>query len=173
MNEHKLHQILAGLPSVVRKMYEFAPIAEPLSLRSIHAAAMLKGVGLSVASTEFRLNSLVDAGVVKKAGDCYIREKVVKTRVKPQGEVEVKEAQATATVSVAQIPAKEKTFADTIMVLSDRCEKMVNSIRQLAHDVKQLSEDIAMVAIEADQKMSSDAADAQKLRTLQAMLKGL
>jgi len=166
MRRAAVEQTLERLPDSISKLYDAVPIAEKWSVSQVHMEAKRLGICNSYSTTHWRIHELVKAGLVSVTkGGLYSRIKVTEPK---EGEIDMPAPVVLKgpPVVTTLAPAQKATPADKLMDLCARCAAMMDSLKVLA-------DDIGNTAIEIDEQMRANAADAEKLRTLQAMLKGL
>jgi hypothetical protein len=170
MSHSRFQAIHAGMTAVAKKVYSAVPMAECWSTPRIVNELQRLGI-----SHEFRvisgcLGALLEAGLVNEPVKGQYRREPVRDSTPPKAEPEPepKEAMKPAEVFNLVKPAlpAEKNPVDKLGVLAARIISLADSLKQLAGDVSD-------AAIEIQTQTEENEAASQKLKQLQALLKGL
>lgn len=156
MNQGRFNSIYNGLPQNLKKVYDVVPIKD--SWNEIAIMAELSRLNISYSGEKSmigNLNRLKELGLIKecasgKFSKIEITEKVEK-KVEVMQKKEVKMSQLTPIELISSLSAQAI---------------------QLANLCRKLSEDIDYSAILIDDHIKAQSKDSEKLKQLQALLKG-
>lgn len=155
MTPEKQRQKLAGQTSLAQKVYQYVPIQEPWTAADI-ARAMVRASGSQMDGRTLLgcLGCLKDSGLVREVSSSRFQRTAVSQPITPKP----KEA----------MPAPQKPEVKPAAPASaiDLLAGIAKSMRALAGEIE-----TAAIAIEEGQAKAGE--EVQKLRQLQALLKGL
>jgi len=169
----RFNAIHAGLTSVAQKVYEAVPIAEAWSQSQIYAELSRKQISANHRVMVGCLDNLVSQGLIAEPSRGMFRRVAIRPAkvaptpapapdTPPQQEEPMKPALAPAPAPVA---------APTISPI-DRLGLLASRVAAISAELATLATDISNATVEAQMQMEANAEDTQKLRQLQAILKG-
>jgi hypothetical protein len=157
LTQLRVESILNSQPNSLRKVYSAVPIAEPWSMSKIFGELERLGTPINYAALRGHLGYLVELGVVIE----HSKNEFIRVKVKQKIEEPRMPSNAGITISVAP-----RTPIERLTALSVRCAEM-------AETMKKLSSDIADATLDVEEQINTTNQSAQKLKQLQALLKGL
>lgn len=157
MNETRMRQAMEGVTSIAQRVLEAVPIQEPWSKAQIVAELKRTGSSASVEVVHGCLNNLRGKGLISEPeSGKFIRVQARKKQPAAEQPQDVKETMTA--------PAPEpKVETDTAL---DRLAKLSGELIKRAAEIEEIALDVA-------QQIERVQADSEKLRQLQALLKGL
>jgi hypothetical protein len=172
LTEQKADTRLTHLSTIAQKVFAAVPAQEVWSLSYIQSEMSRTGSsGRNAHIVQGCLNSLIEAGlIIEPARGTYQRAPV--RAPKPPSPTTATQPTTMAEPTTAKprsnatAPAIEK--ATPIAILS----RVANNARALAIQMRAIADDIETAALEIEEAFTASAADSQKLRQLQALLKG-
>lgn len=165
MNESRQSQILAGQSSIAQKVFGYVPIQASWSAHDIHSAVLTaNATGASAYAVRRALHDLKDAGLIREpAGGKFQRDAAT-----PKTKKEPTVTQAAKTTAV--LIKKPELALDVLADLSSEIVSIANEVSQRMKKLAGRIEEVAL-SVEAERASNSDAAE--KLKQLQALLKGI
>ena len=148
----------AGLTSMARKVYEAIPIAEVWSVTQVHQEMVRLGFSADLTKTSGCLRSLLGTTLIIEKPPGHYRRSAIKPKKAPMATQAIMTVVSAAPVSVAA-ELTPPTPEEILSALSTRCMEFATDI------------DEASIAIK--KYMAAREVDSQKLKQLQALLKGL
>lgn len=166
----KIEAMLQGQTSIARKIFEFVPIAEGWSEFQI-ASEMHRVTGSKVDPKVFRgcLRDLADAGLIRRRADQFSRTPI---QDKTPKEAEMPKAVTTLQLKPSQ-PKGEKPADSPIEILGDIAGSIVALGKSMAEQLHQLASRVEEAALQIEQGQEANAANLQKLKQLQSLLRSL
>lgn len=148
MNKKKFSELYDGMTSQPRDVYESVPIKTSYSIGQIMDDMNRRGVAQTKTIVENCLTMMIKNGLVKqqKTG-FYIREQVRDADVQPVA---------------TEKPINSKSNNSPIQLLNTLAEK-----------ARHLAEELEYAAIEIEQEFQNSESKSEKLKQLQALLKGI
>ncbi len=173
MTPAKIAGLLQGQTSIARKLFEFVPIAAAWSEHQI-ASEMRRVTGSTPDLKVVRgcLRDLADCGLVRRSNDLFRRAHVPE---KPQQkESEMPAAKAVTTLQLKPAATPEPQVAPSpIEILGDIAGSIVELSKGVAVQLQQLASRVEEAAIQIEQGQEANAANLQKLKQLQQLLRSL
>lgn len=150
---------IRNMSAIAQKVYNAVPASEPWSMTRIHAEMQrLGGSSRDSRIVQGCLNSLKDAGLVEEPA----RLVFIRSAVRPDKPLQETAKPTTEKVEKTMSLSPAKQPRTPMAILTD-----------LAARCKALADDIETAALEIDEHVTAKGADADKLKQLQALLKGL
>lgn len=173
MSPAKIASLLQGQTSIARKLFEFVPIAEEWTEFQI-ASEMRRVTGSAPDLKVARgcLRDLADSGLIRRRNDQFRR---AHTPQKPQQkEAEMPAAKAVTTLQLKPAVKHEpQTAPSPIEILGDIAGSIVELSKSVAVQLQQLASRVEEAAIQIEQGQEANAANLQKLKQLQQLLRSL
>jgi len=166
MNAGRFQSILNGMTSIAIKVFDVVPKGDAWDAYQIHQELVRTGAQRDYRILEGCLKSLVDAGVVIESPRGNFRQVSVHGRAaKPEISMTYANKELRVIVKPAP-PAKNQSPIERLSALSARVKACMSELHTIQGDI-----DTAAIEIEED--MAQHAQSAEKLRQLQALLKGI
>ena len=165
MNESRQSQILAGQSSIAQKVFGYVPIQASWSTHDIHGAVLAaNATGASAYAVRRALGELKDAGLIREpAGGKFQRDAATpKTK---------KEPAVTQVAKTTAVLIKKPELA--LDVLADLSSEIVSIANEVSQRMKKLAGRIEEVALSVEAERAANSEAAEKLKLLQALLKGI
>lgn len=165
MNESRQSQILAGQSSIAQKVFGYVPIQDSWSTHDIHGAVLAaNATGASAYAVRRALGELKDAGLIREpAGGKFQRDAATpKTK---------KEPAVTQVAKTTAVLIKKPELA--LDVLADLSSEIVSIANEVSQRMKKLAGRIEEVALSVEAERAANSEAAEKLKQLQALLKGI
>ncbi len=165
MNESRQSQILAGQSSIAQKVFGYVPIQASWSTHDIHGAVLAaNATGASAYAVRRALGELKDAGLIREpAGGKFQRDAATpKTK---------KEPAVTQVAKTTAVLIKKPELA--LDVLADLSSEIVSIANEVSQRMKKLAGRIEEVALSVEAERAANSEAAEKLKQLQALLKGI
>lgn len=173
MTPAKIAGLLQGQTSIARKLFEFVPIAEEWTEFQI-ASEMRRVTGSApdLKVTRGCLRDLADSGLIRRRNDQFRRAHAPE---KPQQkEAEMPAAKAVTTLQLKSTVKHEQQAAPSpIEILGDIAGSIVALSKSVAGQLQQLASRVEEAAIQIEQGQEANAANLQKLKQLQQLLRSL
>lgn len=173
MTPAKIASLLQGHTSIARKLFEFVPIAEEWTEFQI-ASEMRRVTGSAPDLKVARgcLRDLADSGLIRRRNDQFRRAHAPE---KPQQkESEMPAAKAVTTMQLKPAVKHEPQAAPSpIEILGDIAGSIVALSKSVAGQLQQLASRVEEAAIQIEQGQEANAANLQKLKQLQQLLRSL
>lgn len=173
MSPAKAASLLNGQTSIARKMFEFVPIADEWTEAQV-AGEMRRVTGSSPDLKVVRgcLRDLADSGLIRRRNDKFRRAAAPeKTQ---QKESEMPAAKAVTTLQLKPAAKPEPQVAPSpIEILGDIAGSIVELSKGVAVQLQQLASRVEEAAIQIEQGQEANAANLQKLKQLQQLLRSL
>lgn len=176
MNEAKLSRAEDGLNTIATKVYEAIPIQEVWTKAQIVSEFNRLGHNASVRIIEGVLDTLRGRGLVTENPRGSFR------RVTAKPKIHLIQAKETEVAKRPEMPqeaidglVEAVRYADN-MTSKDpltRLAEIASSMIRISGDIKNLAKHLEDAALMSEEKMKQSDESAQKLRQLQALLKGL
>lgn len=157
MNQAKFDSIERGLTHVSRKVFQAVPMREQWTRHQIHAELGRQGVNLTHNVVGGCLDSLRGMGLIREPD----RGEFIRVVVRAYQPEEPKEAALPAS-TLAPVATKPATHESPLAVLAG-----------LSKDLRGLADRIDAAALDVEERIEALGRDTEKLRQLQALLKGL
>ena len=181
MTPAKIASLLQGQTSIARKLFEFVPIAEEWTEFQI-ASEMRRVTGSAPDLKVARgcLRDLADSGLIRRRNDQFRRAAAPDKT--PQKEAEMpaaKSAERLIVLKASEIPLKSAAKperpaeASPIEILGDIAGSIVALSKGVAEQLQQLASRVEEAAIQIEQGQEANAANLQKLKQLQQLLRSL
>lgn len=193
MSPAKIASLLQGQTSIARKLFEFVPIAEEWTEFQIaHEMRRVTGSAPDLKVTRGCLRDLADSGLIRRRNDHFRR---AQAQEKPQNysealinrirssqaqektqqkESEMPAAKAVTTLSIKPSQPKGEKRADSpIEILGDIAGSIVALGKSMAEQLHQLASRVEEAALQIEQGQEANAANLQKLKQLQQLLRSL
>jgi|GEM_PF-1089559 len=169
----KTESLLQGQTSIARKLYEFVPIGEAWTeFQIVHEMKRVTGSSPDMKVARGCLRDLADAGLIRRRNDQFSRSLA---QEKPQQkESEMPAAKAITTPSIKPAAKVEKPEVQSpIEILGDIAGSIMALSKSMADQLQQIARRVEEAAIHIEQGQEANAANLEKLRQLQAILKSL
>ena len=164
--ESRIEALLQGQTSIARKIYEFVPIGEDWT--EFQIVAEMRRVTGSVPDLKVArgcLRDLADAGLIVRRNDQHRRTPTQeKTQQKEVAMPAVTHATQAAKVAAAQSP---------IDLLGDIAGSIVALSKSVGEQLQQLANRVEDAALQIEQGQEANAANLEKLRQLQSLLRSI
>ena len=176
MTPAKIAGLLQGQTSIARKLFEFVPIAEEWTEFQI-ASEMRRVTGSAPDLKVARgcLRDLADSGLIRRRNDQFRRAAAPDKT--PQKEAEMPAAKAITTLHLKPAPKAaglpDQAAASPIEILGDIAGSIVALSKGVAEQLQQLASRVEEAAIQIEQGQEANAANLQKLKQLQQLLRSL
>ncbi|SEJ57507.1 hypothetical protein SAMN05216201_11153 [Pseudomonas linyingensis] len=173
MTPAKIAGLLQGQTSMARKLFEFVPIAEEWTEFQIaNEMRRVTGSAPDLKVTRGCLRDLADSGLIRRRNDQFHRAQAQeKTK---QKEAEMPAAKAVTTLQLKPThPKGEKPADSPIEILGDIAGSIVALGKSMAEQLQQLASRVEEAAIHIEQGQEANAANLQKLKQLQSLLRSL
>lgn len=166
ISEARQQQVLAGQSSIAQKVFDYVPIQEVWSAHEIHGAVLSAGAtGASAYAIRRALGELKDAGLIREpAGNKFQRDPATP---KPKKE------QPMAKETIQNVVAIKKPELGALDVLASLSSEVNAVANELGQRMKSLAARIEEVALSVEAERESNAAQLEKLKQLQSILKSL
>lgn len=187
MNETRMQQAMEGVTSIAQRVLEAVPIQEPWSKAQIVAELKRTGSSAGVDVVHGCLNNLRGKGLITEPeSGKFIRTQVRKKQSAAEQPQDVKEPM---TALVPQSKPEALTEAvktkirgrlavrggpmDALANIADSLALVTEQMAALAKDAYELATEMQDAVLEAEIDREKAVADLEKLRQLQALLKGI
>jgi hypothetical protein len=174
MSPARFKSIYNCLSAVARRVYDATPIADQWDISTIQTE--LTRLGLPV--REYRalqgiIGSLVESGIVEEPSKgCFRRTKVAEIKLKKvEPQSPQSNQQNTMNTKLATAPAAVDPAASGSPL--DKLASLANQARGLSQKLATLAIDIENAALEVEEEFVANSRDSEKLKQLQALLKGI
>lgn len=169
----KIDSRLQSQTSVARKIYEFVPIADAWTeFQIVHEMKRVTGSSPDMKVARGCLRDLADSGLIRRSNDQFSRAPAQEKT--SQKEYEMPAAKAVTTLQLKPTQPKGEKPADSpIEILGDIAGSIVALSKNMAEQLQQLASRVEEAAIQIEQGQEANAANLEKLRQLQAILKSL
>lgn len=165
MNESRQSQILAGQSSLAQKIFGYVPIQASWSTHDIHGAALAaNATGASAQAVRRALGELKDAGLIREPAGGKFQRDVATPKTK-------KESAVTQAAKTTAVLIKKPELA--LDVLADLSSEIVSIANEVSLRMKKLAGRIEEVALSVEAERAANSEAAEKLKQLQALLKGI
>lgn len=174
MTPARQQALIRGLTSVVRKVFDATPINEPWSASQIDAELRRLGTPKSIQMVAGCLNGLAKDGLVYEKPPRMFQRVEAREYEPPVTPpplknfvVPPKEPAVAITPALKSVPATPKptTAIDRLSAFSDQARKMSAALTAFADDLDE-------AALLIDEQVAGASKDTEKLRQLQALLRG-
>lgn len=165
MTPSKHKQKMQGQSSIAKKVYEFVPMKTLYSTEEI-VGEMRRVTRSNVDPRIMRgcLNSLKDGGLIDEPETGKFK------RIEVKEKIELKEIEMPALeVVVTQKQVKQETNKTPLELLS----KISSRLGAVQMSIRSIADEIDAAAVEIEDGIQSNEKNVEKLRQLQALLKGL
>jgi len=161
LSHTRIHALLQGQTGLAQKLFWAVPIEEPWTAGQIAAEyGRTSGGAPAINVVEGVLRTLVDAGLVKRTDKFHYMKDPIKPKRPYNKEKEPKMFVAS---NPTPLPAASPTPAPSAF----------DMMAALAVDMRAMAQRVEEIALRAEQEAQTNAAAADKLHALQALLKGL
>lgn len=167
MTPQRRDQLLQGVSSSARKLYELVPISESWPMHKIEAEGARKNQIMSRAFAFKMIMDLADAGLVRVEGErnasMFCRVRVSEEKQKPQAKKDdsMKE-------NKAGLPAPKVKQTPTQMFAA-----VAKRAREVARQIELLAEEIEIAAMEVEESAAESSAEYDKLKQMKDLLKSM
>lgn len=149
MDAAKAESILTGHMSAVRKVYGAVPMREPWPFSKIHNELIRTGVRQDRHKLEGCVRQLVDSGLVRRVdNDHFIRTPIARK----------------------EKPVKKETPTPTEV---EKAPTLLEIAGALATRLRSAADEIDGLALAYEEQLKKCGSDSEKLKQLQALLKGI
>lgn len=169
MTPAKIAGLLQGQTSMARKLFEFVPIADEWTEFQIaNEMRRVTGSAPDLKVARGCLRDLADSGLIRRRGDQFRRSQA-------QEKTQQKEAEmpAAKVVTTLQLKPAAKAAPSPIEILGDIAGSIVALSKSVAEQLQQLASRVEEAAIQIEQGQEANAANLQKLKQLQQLLRSL
>ena len=156
MDAARAHQLLKGHITAVQKVYTAVPISEPWTQHQIAGEMSRTGIRLSSRALEGFLRTLMDSGLIRETD----RNTFIRTPITTKEKV-VNQSKSSAVADPAPV------------IIPPPPSTALERLTQLISDLDVLTGKIGLTVIEVEDQLKQCSKDTEKLKQLQALLKGL
>lgn len=175
MTPARQQALVRGLTTVARKVFDATPINEPWSASQIDAELRRLGTPKSIHMVTGCLNGLVKDGLVTE-GPLRMFQRIVPRSYEPPTPLDLnsilkhaavphKEPAVASTLPPKAAPVRHVSAIDRLSAFSDQARKMSAVLTAFADDLDE-------AALLIDEQVAGASKDTEKLRQLQALLRG-
>lgn len=172
MTPARQQALVRGLTSVARKVFDATPINEPWSASQIDAELRRLGTPKSIQMVTGCLNGLAKDGLVTEGPlrmfqrvEAREYESPVTLPFLKNFVVPPKEPAVAITLPPKAAPVRHVSAIDRLSAFSDQARKMATALTAFADDLDE-------AALLIDEQVAGASKDTEKLRQLQALLRG-
>ena len=160
MSHTRVHALLSGQTNLAKKLFWVVPISEAWDVSRIISEYSRTSGGIPSRNVvEGALHALVDAGLVRQPDQYHY----IKDPIKPKRPYNKEKEPEMATNCNAPAPAPAPAHPLTAF----------DMMAAFAADMRDMAKRAEDIALKVEEEMQANAAAAEKLHALQALLKGL
>lgn len=167
MREAQLMQAEQGLNGMARKVFAAVPVQEPWTQAQVIAELRRTGHACDATVVGGCLDTLRGRGLVREPSrGMFVR---VRARLKPPAPVVEEEIAVPAPVTAREAPAIQAAAVAPL----ERLAALASALRLQAQTLLDQADRVEEIALDAQQLVDTERAGGEKLRQLQALLKGM
>lgn len=173
LNPARLKELVNGMSSIQRKVYDVVPNSSWWSVGQIAAELARSSSPVETRTLMFCLGHLVEAGVVRETQGGGAKFMKAPVRTKQEKPLNTNPTVPQRAEPETAAPTTKRTSADPIENTLEKLSRLSERVRDLSTELARIASEMDNAALAATDTMSSLAEDTNKLRQLQSILSSI